>query len=588
MLRTAKVRIPSSVAACVGPDEENEMTEKLIRGAIALPGSSLANKTGSWRVTRPLHQHLAAPCHHACPAGEDAQRWIARFDLGDAEGAWQQIVAANPMPAITGRVCPHPCEHACNRGHYDQPIAIHSLERYLGDLAIEQGWRYPVASINTSLPPVAVVGAGPGGLSAAYHLRRQGLRVTLIEANTQAGGTLKSALPYYRLPSAVLSAEIERILGVGINFRPHTKLGRDVSLDELQADFGAVFLAPGNQKGRVWDVSFAVPDTLRSGLDLLHEWMGVGEVVTPKSVAIVGGGNTGIDIARILKRIGTETVHLITHEAIPGPGVAEFDAMRAAEHEIRQAIEEGVVVHEHRGVRRLLFKGNKVTGVEIVHARKLATPDGHYKLHSFEGTETVLHVDEVIPAIGQEVDAQGFDSVLQGKRFIPVDDYTGAVPDMSGLYAGGDARGDHGTVSAAVGDGRRAALAIYQSLCGELAPEPEVRAVAAIQQINLNYFERHPRQESQVLLPERRVGHDEIETGLDRVQAVTESRRCLSCGNCMACDNCWILCPDASVFKTRHEATDGSHYVFDYDYCKGCGLCAKECPTGYIAMQPEF
>ncbi len=562
--------------------------DRLTRGAIALPGTSLNNKTGSWRVMRPLHRHGAAPCHTACPAGEDAQAWIAKFDAGDLRGAWEALVAANPLPAITGRVCPHPCESACNRGQYDQPLAIHSLERYLGDMALKEGWPYPLAAIDPGLPSVAVVGAGPAGLAAAYHLRRHGLRVTLFEALTHAGGTLRSALPYYRLPTEVLDAEIARVLAVGLDWRPHTKLGRDVSLEELRQDHAAVFLGPGNQKGRRWDVSFAVPDTLRAGLDLLHEWMRMGTVSTPRSVAIVGGGNTAVDLGRILKRLGAEEVHLVTHERIPAAGVPGYDAMPAAEREVQQAIEEGVVVHEHRSVRRLLLKGNRVTGVELVHAKKLPTPDGRYKLTSFHGTESVLHVEEVIPAIGQQVEPEGFGALLQGRPYIPVDDYTGAVVGAGSVYAGGDARGDHGTVSAAVGDGRRAALAIARALRGLAAPARPDREGVAFDRLNLNYFEHRPRQEAQVLPPELRVCHEEVECGLDPTQAALEAKRCLSCGNCLACDNCWTLCPDSSVLKTRVAATDGSHYVFDYDYCKGCGLCAQECPTGYIVMQPEY
>lgn len=562
--------------------------DKLTRGAFALPGTSMANQTGSWRVTRPLHRHGAAPCHGACPAGEDAQDWIAHFDSGDLKGAWQTLVTVNPLPAITGRVCPHPCESACNRGRYDQPIAIHSLERFLGDLAMQQGWDYPVAALDSAIPAVAVVGAGPGGISAAYHLRRLGFRVTLIEALTHAGGTLRSALPYYRLPTEVLDAEMGRVLALDIDWRPHTKLGRDVSLEELQHDFGAVFLAPGNQTGRRWDVSFAVPDTLRAGLDLLHEWMRMGSVAAPKSVAIVGGGNTAVDLGRILKRLGAAEVHLITHERIPGFDVPVYDAMPAAEREVRQAIEEGVVVHEHRSVRRLLLKGNKVTGVEMIHAKKLVGADGRPKLTTFDGTESVLHVEEVIPAIGQQVEAEGFESVLHGKPFFAVDDFSGAVAGFNMLFAGGDARGDHGTVSAAVGDGRRAALAIASRLRGQVAPQPEARETVAFDRLNLNYYEPQPRQEAAVLPPEQRVCQEEVEAGLEPARAAVEAKRCLSCGNCLACDNCWTLCPDSSVLKTREIASDGSHYVFDYDYCKGCGLCAHECPTGYIVMQPEY
>lgn len=564
------------------------MNDRIPRGAIAYPGSSLVNKTGTWRVSRPIHVHMAAPCHAACPAGEDAQDWIARFDLGDARGAWEALVAANPLPAITGRVCPHPCESACNRGKYDASIAIHSLERYLGDTAIARDWAYPVAALDPTLPPVAVIGAGPGGLSAAYHLRRLGVRVTLFEALTHTGGTLRSALPYYRLPTAVLDAETARILALGIDWRPHTRLGRDISIDELRRDFGAVFLAPGNQKGRQWAASFAVPDTLRTGLELLHEWMRMGMVSTPRTVAIVGGGNTAVDIGRILKRLGAEEVHIITHERIPGPDVPASDAMRAAPKEVHQAIEEGVIVHEHRGVRRLLLKGNKVTGVELVHAKKMKMPDGRIQVTTFEGTETVLHVEEVIPAIGQEVDAEGFESLMAGKPFIPVEPYTGAVVGMPGFFAGGDARGDRGTVSAAVGDGRIAAQAILNHLRGLDAPRPPQREVADITHINLHYYEPQARQEVAILPPAERVSHKEVEGGFDSTQAALEAKRCLSCGNCMACDNCWTYCPDASVLKTKELATDGSHYVFDYDYCKGCGLCARECPTGYIVMRPEL
>jgi Pyruvate/2-oxoacid:ferredoxin oxidoreductase delta subunit len=305
-----------------------------------------------------------------------------------------------------------------------------------------------------------------------------------------------------------------------------------------------------------------------------------------RTVAIVGAGNTAIDLARVLKRSGVEEVHIISHKAIPGPEVPAEDAMPAILREIQQGLEEGVAIHEHRGIRRLILRGERVIGLELVHMKKMRQADGRMKRVAFEGTETVLHVDQVIPAIGQMVDPEGMEALLGGRAFLGADDL-GRVGGQAGVYTGGDARGDRGTVSEAVGDGRRAAAAIAAELRGE-APQPEVgERPIPIDDLNLSYFEHAPRARDMVLPVEERQKYEEIEGGLTAAQAASESVRCFSCGNCFACDNCWTLCPDESVLKTREVATGGTHYVFDYDYCKGCGLCAKECPCGFIEMVGE-
>lgn len=558
----------------------------LTRGAYAKPGTSLDFKTGTWRVQRPVHQHRPAPCHAVCPAGEDAQAYLAKVAEGKPREAWEVLVQANPLPATTGRVCHHPCEKACNRGQYDEAIAIHNVERFLGDEALRRGWEYPVRRPHPTAPGVAVVGAGPAGLSAAYHLVRLGYNVTLFDSLPEAGGMLRTAIPQYRLPRDILNREIERILSVGIYFRPQQTLGRNVHLDELRAQFKAVFVAIGNQKAREWSVDGSTPSDLHVGLDLLKDWIAIGSAPEAKSVAIVGAGNTAVDLARVLRRSGVGHVHIISHKAIPGPNVAPGDAMPAIGREVEQALEEGVQIHEHRGIHRLILRGGKVIGVEMVHMKKLRQPDGRLRRVEFEGTETVLHVDQVIPAIGQVVDPLGVESLMDQREYFKVDEW-GAFPRHPGVYTGGDARGDRGTVSEAVGDGRRAAIAIDAYVRGAELPAAEAGGPVGFDRLNLNYFEHATRARESVLPVEMRKQYEEIEGGLTPNQVHSEAGRCFSCGNCFACDNCWTLCPDESVLKAREVASDGTHYVFDYDYCKGCGLCASECPCGFISMVEE-
>ena len=433
---------------------------------------------------------------------------------------------------------------------------------------------------------MAVIGSGPAGCSAAWHLTRLGYRVHLYEARPIAGGLLSSALPPYRLPRDVLNAELERLLGSGIGFRPGQRLGRDFSIAELQADYAAVFLAPGTQRGRPWDIDGATPHDLHIGLDLLQRWVDIGSIPTWSSVAIVGGGNTAIDLARVIKHAGVSEVHVVTFQSLPRSDIKQDDVMSAIPREIEQAIEEGVIIHEHRGVQRLVLRGEQVTGLELVHRKELHEDGQNTRYVSFEGTESLLHVEQVIPAIGQSVEPEGLETLLNHADFLVADSYN-RVTGHPGVYAGGDVRGDRGTVTAAIGDGRVAALAIARELQQQPDPSPTGIDPVTSKQLNLHYFETQQRPHAPILQVSRRTAETEITGSLGKGAVIGEGKRCLSCGNCMVCDNCWTLCPDAAVLKSRDASGDWDAYVFDYDYCKGCGLCAQECPSAYIVMQDE-
>lgn len=566
----------------------------LTRGAYAEAGSSLEFHTGDWRTMKPLHQHAAAPCHAACPAGEDAQAWIAGLQDGHPREAWETIAAVNPLPGVTGRVCPHPCESGCNRGHYDDAVNIHGLERWLGDQAVAKNWAFPPApEAGVAGKSVAIIGAGPAGLSCAYHLRRRGYAVTLFDALPEPGGLLRTALPLNRLPREALDAEIQRILDLGITFRGHTRIGDagQPDLAALRADFDAVFLAPGTAVGRPWSVEGAVPENHRTALELLQEWIAVGALPTPRAIAIHGGGNTAVDLARVFKRAGVAEVHLITASGLPGPGADPADVLNVVPREYDQAVEEGILFHAHRTVSRLLLRGSKLMGCETVALRKLPKGDGRTGRVAFEGTETILHVDMVIPAIGEQVDPRGWETLLgAGNGTFHPRDRWGRLPGCEDVFVGGDARGGAlgpgGTVASAIGDGRRAAEAM-DAWFKDRAPEAPSRPTLGYDKLNVHYYEPAPRQAEPVLPPAERTDTAEIDGPLSQPQALAEADRCFSCGNCLACDNCWTLCPDAAVIKTTETASDGSHYVFDYDYCKGCGLCARECPCGFIVMEDD-
>jgi 2-oxoacid:acceptor oxidoreductase delta subunit (pyruvate/2-ketoisovalerate family) len=533
--------------------------------AITLPvGSSLANKTGAWRTERPVYVDRMPPCNDACPAGENVQRWLYEAEEGGYEAAWRQLMEDNPFPAIMGRVCYHPCQTACNRGQLDEAVGINAVERFLGDEAIRRKWTVPV-TVRPSRKRVLVVGAGPAGLAAGYHLLRLGHEVTVRDAGDQPGGMMRYGIPAYRLPRDVLDAEISRVVRMGVRL----ELGQAVDnvAAALDEGFDAVFLAIGAQLSK--RTYIPAGDSARI-LDALALLRGVATGEPPRlgrRVVVYGGGNTAMDAARSAKRLGA-TEALVIYRRTRAQ-------MPAQPFEVEEAEEEGVRMRWLSTIAGA--DGGRVT-VERMELDEHGFPRP-------TGEMEELAADSVVLAIGQDVDR----SIVDGVPGIEVRDGViqvgaGMMTGRPGVFAGGDMTPSQRTVTAAVGHGKRAARYIDAWLRGTTHQDPPRPDLAHFERLNTWYYSDAPGTVRPRLEAARRVAtFDEVVQGLDEQTALYEARRCLSCGNCFECDNCYGMCPDNAVIKLG----PGQRFAIDYDYCKGCGICVAECPAGAIDMRPE-
>ena len=531
-------------------------------------GSSLANRTGSWRTERPAYVHRLPPCADACPAGENVQQWLYDAEEGGEgyERAWRQIMENNPFPAVMGRVCYHPCETVCNRAQLDEAVGINAVERFLGDEAIARHWRVEVTA-----PPsgkrVLVVGAGPSGLSAAYHLARLGHAVTVVDAGAKAGGMMRFGIPRYRLPRDVLDAEIERIVELGVTIQ----LDRKVSsiLDAMrEGSFDAAFLAVGAHLGKRAYIPAGSAAKVLDAVSLLRSMEGQEPPQLGRRVVVYGGGNTAIDAARTAKRLGAEDAIVVYRRT--------RDRMPAHDFEVEEAEDEGVLM-------KWLSTITQVDAGKLVVERMELDETGFPQP---TGDLEELEADSLILALGQETDLGLLDDVPGLK----VEDGVVIVgPDLMtgypGLFAGGDMVPAERTVTVAVGHGKKAARHIDAWLRGSKHRRPPKHELADFAALNTWYYADAPRSlQPQLELARRQSTFEEVVGGLDEKTALFEARRCLSCGNCFSCDNCYGVCPDNAVIKLGEP---GEPYAIDYDFCKGCGICAAECPCGAIEMVPE-
>jgi formate dehydrogenase (NADP+) beta subunit len=522
---------------------------------------------GPARARRPSYVDLLPPCNAACPAGENVQAWLDLAQAGKYREAWETILRDNPLPAVHGRVCYHPCETGCNRSELDNAVSIHAVERFLGDLAAAQGWSAP-APATPSGKRILVIGGGPSGLSAAYHLARAGHAVEIREAGPLPGGMLHFGIPAYRLPRDILMTEIARIESIGVKITLNHKV-EDVLAEQAKGAFDAVFIAIGAQIGKRIDIPARDAARVIDAITLLRQ-VETGEPPRlGRRVVIYGGGNTAMDAARTARRLGAEEAIIVYHRDRAHMGAQAF--------ETDEALSEGVKIRWLSSIKDI-GEGELTVEVMQVDAQGHLQPSGRFE---------TLSADSVVLALGQQTDS-GFLRHVPGVAFVAggtvkVDD--AMMTGRPGVFAGGDMVPSERTVTAAVGHGKKAARHIDAWLRGKPLQPAAKHPTAEFDLLNLPIYADAPRSVQRETAAAQRVsqGFEETTAGLSEPEARYEARRCLSCGNCFECDQCYAACPEQAIIKLG----PGLRYRFDFDRCTGCAVCYEQCPCHAIEMIPE-
>ncbi len=550
---------------------------------------------GAVSSLRPQQVQKLAPCMAGCPAGNDVRAWLNTISqqgklgksIDDAfDAAFQQLAATNPIPAILGRVCPHPCETGCNRKEKDGAVGINSMERFLGDWALERNLPLPSLAPPGSQPEkIAVVGAGPAGLSCAYQLARRGYKVTVFEGLPEAGGMLRYGIPDYRLPRDVIAGEVKRIAALGVEFRFGTAVGKDVPFDGLQKDYDAVFVAVGAHQGKKLRVDGEDGPGVYTGTGFLRQVAMGKPPPIGKKVAVIGGGDTAIDAARVSRRLPVDAADVAKKL---GADVTLFyrrtrTEMPAIEEEVVGATEEDVKIEFLAAPAKIVRDGGGKVVKLVIERMKLGEPDSSGRRSPVPTGELVEHdFDTVITAVSQEPDFKAVGGSLASVRWLEAD--KAGKTSLPKVWSGGDDV-NLALATTAVGQGRTAAESIHATLRGE-----ELRGVATGPEITpsrlkIDYYEPKERAKRAQLEPATRLAdpHVEIDKGITKEQALEEVKRCFSCGLCFGCERCWMFCTP-SCFTKVSEPGPGSYYKIKLDTCDGCKKCVDECPCGFLDM----
>lgn len=531
----------------------------------AIDLTSHAEGTGPLRTKRPVYVDFMPPCNSACPSGENIQAWMAHAQAGNYFEAFQTIVADNPFPAIMGRICVKPCETGCNRNHVDETVNIHAVERYIGDEAIQQQWTIRFNKNKTG-KKVLVVGAGPSGLSAAYHLMRLGHSVEIVEATGALGGLMYSGIPEYRLPKNILDAEVNRILAMGAHVKLNYKV-QDVIAEKDNGKFDAVYLSVGAQiihkENFEQDASVYITDAF----SFFNEIMSNTSPFMNKKVVVYGGGKLAMYLSRILKRFGCEVAVYFN---------GDKKMMPAYDYETDDALAEGVDVQLLKGITKVQQGRITLEQMKVEKGKAVGT-----------GTFEDVKADVLIVANRQESDTQFLQAligvVLNDDGTVKID--ANRMIGFDGIFAGGDMLpGENRSATIAIGHGKKAARYIDAYLLQQTYQKPDKHPTAGFRKLHMWYKTEAPQKEQDKLAPTVAVkSFDEIIGGLSEKEARFEAQRCLSCGNCFECDGCFGACPEDAIIKLGK----GNRYKFNYDACTGCSVCYEQCPCHAIEMIAE-
>jgi NADPH-dependent glutamate synthase beta subunit-like oxidoreductase/Pyruvate/2-oxoacid:ferredoxin oxidoreductase delta subunit len=536
---------------------------------------------------RPSQVEKLAPCIANCPAGNDVRKWLniiaqrEKTKLSQEEAylqAFESLAATNPFPALLGRVCPHPCEAHCNRVHKEGAVSINALERFIGDWSLEKKVPLPkVEGEAAKTESIGVVGAGPAGLSFAYQMARRGYPVTVYEKTDKPGGMTYWGIPFYRLPESVLTAEVQRIRDLGVDIQFNTKLGRDITAAQLKQKHKAVFVAIGADQARMLRIPGEDGEGVWGGTDYLFQVNEGKKVDVGRKVAVIGGGNTAIDAARIARRSGAEVTILYRRTR---------DEMPAIEPEIEDALKEQVQIEYLVAPVEIKRTGGKVTAV-VVQKMELGEPDdsGRRRPVPIEGSEYEIPIDTVIAAVSQAPDFDSLGELKPADRWYKQDPWFQVA---EGVYAGGDVINPD-LVTTAVGQGRKAAEAMHAMLQGKdkpilKDPRPEIPPERIKKEVEDVYPTKQPVQQAHRPVEEWLTKADEeIALGLDEAQFLEEVSRCYSCGLCFGCERCWMFCTP-SCFAKVDVPGPGHYYSIKLETCDGCKKCGDECPCGFIDL----
>ena len=522
--------------------------------------------TGALRTRRPQYVDFLPPCNDACPAGENIQAWLALAQEGNYEAAWRELVANNPLPSIHGRVCYHPCEDVCNRAFTDSAVSIHAVERFLGDLALTEGWQLEKPTEETG-KKILVVGAGPSGLSAAYHLVRMGHDVEIREAGPVAGGMIHFGIPAYRMPRDELQAEIDRIENMGVRITLDHRVD-DVLAEKKEGGFDAVFVAVGAHISKKIDIPNREAGKILDAVSFLSSSNKGERPKLGRRVAIYGGGNTAMDAARTAKRLGVDEAMIIYRR--------DRSSMPAHDFEADEAIEEGVKIKWLRTIKEIDRSTFKVEVMELDENGR-PQPTGDFE---------TLEADSLILAVGQDTDTAFLESV-PGIEF--QQDHTVVVnknmmTGHEGIFAGGDMVPSDRSVTIAVGHGKHAARHIDAYLNGIEYCRKARHPIIGHEKLHIWYRTAAPQvEQDRIPIVDRQEGFDEILQNISESDALFEAGRCLSCGNCFECDGCYGACPEGAIIKLG----PGKRYRYNFDLCTGCAVCFEQCPCHAIEMIDE-